>query len=603
MTPPMNAFSSASLSESAAFRRALIRAIIYPVVLLLILIAIFLWQLSNMSRTNERVEHSNAVIDQASNVLKLLVDMETGLRGYLLTSDSRFLEPYSEAEVVFDADFAQLQNLITDNADQTRRLQQIATNFEMWRQFAIMSIDNHATDRVDDVETQLVGKQQMDTLRNAMVDFVDTEYSLRDERIQATETTLQWVVISVMLGGLVIGGLLVFVTRQQLIRLSQRYQRSLTVSRQQEAELTAVLSSIGDAVLATDTTGNVTFINQITEQLTGWSAAEAAGKPLSSVYRVVEQDAPASSATSPLEKIYLKHLIDRSGKAIAIDDSSAPIKDVSGTPLGSVIVFRDATRRQVIEQERLRLIEAQTRYSGLLRRSNEQLQQFAYIASHDLQEPLRMVVSYLELLQKRYANALDTDAQEFIGYAVDGAIRMKALIAGLLQYSRLETGEQNIHTLISLDSILDKTLTNLSVAITDSGATITHDPLPHLQADSLQMMQLFQNLISNGMKFRGKEPIRIHIGAVQHASEWRFSVQDNGIGIAPEYRERIFGMFQRLHTRAAYEGTGIGLAVCQKIVERHHGRIWVESTVGQGSTFYFTLPLKQPEADKVNSVT
>jgi len=227
----------------------------------------------------------------------------------------------------------------------------------------------------------------------------------------------------------------------------------------------------------------------------------------------------------------------------------------------------------------------------MLRRSNEQLQQFAYITSHDLQEPLRMVISYLQLLERRYSNALDSDAHEFIAYAVDGAARMRALISGLLQYSRLD-GDQDTQEPVSAGEILDRALNNLSVAITDSGAVITHDTLPQIQADPLQFMQLFQNLIGNAIKFRSQEPPKIHIGVEKKGEEWQFSVKDNGIGIAPEYQERVFAMFQRLHNRTEYAGTGIGLAICKKIVERHGGRIWIESEAGKGATFYFTLPFK-----------
>ncbi len=274
--------------------------------------------------------------------------------------------------------------------------------------------------------------------------------------------------------------------------------------------------------------------------------------------------------------------LHKDGHTIDIDAYMMAIME-DGKPVATRGVMMDVSERQ-------QLMNAQTRYAAMLRRSNEQLQQFAYIASHDLQEPLRMVISYLQLLERRYANALDADAHEFITYAVDGAARMKELIAGLLQLSRIE-GEQDVLESLVVQEVVDQALTNLSGAIADSHAVITYDPLPSVQANSLQLMQLFQNLVGNAIKFCTEQPIKIHIGVEKKTDEWQFYVRDNGIGIAPEYQARVFAMFQRLHTRTEYAGTGIGLAICKKIVERHNGRIWIESAVGQGATFYFTLPI------------
>jgi signal transduction histidine kinase len=223
-----------------------------------------------------------------------------------------------------------------------------------------------------------------------------------------------------------------------------------------------------------------------------------------------------------------------------------------------------------------------------LARSNEELQQFAYVASHDLQEPLRMVSSYTQLLAKRYKGKLDSDADDFISFAVEGANRMQKLIQDLLAYSRVSRQSAEPET-VSTKTVLDHVLHNLQMALKDSGATVTHDALPTIRVDERQLMQLFQNLLSNAVKFRGPKPLRIHVSARWTGDDWLFSVSDNGIGIDPQYAERIFVIFQRLHTREEYPGTGIGLAICRKIVERHGGRMWVESELGKGATFYFTL--------------
>jgi light-regulated signal transduction histidine kinase (bacteriophytochrome) len=245
-------------------------------------------------------------------------------------------------------------------------------------------------------------------------------------------------------------------------------------------------------------------------------------------------------------------------------------------------IARDVTERKRVQEDLENTATA-------LECSNKELEQFAYVASHDLQEPLRMITSYTTLLGKRYAGKLDKDADEFIGFAVDGAKRMQCLINDLLTFSRVGTRGKDLAT-TDCEVVLAKTLHTLQLAAQESGATITHDKLPTVMGDETQLGQLLQNLIGNGLKYRNSKRPVIHIGARQDGACWLFSVTDNGIGIDPQYTEKIFVIFQRLHTREEYEGTGIGLAVCKKIVERHGGKIWVDSAMGHGSTFYFTLP-------------
>ncbi|MBZ5661809.1 MAG: hypothetical protein LAO08_15510 [Acidobacteriia bacterium] len=224
-----------------------------------------------------------------------------------------------------------------------------------------------------------------------------------------------------------------------------------------------------------------------------------------------------------------------------------------------------------------------------LARSNSELQQFAYVASHDLQEPLRMVASFTQLLAKRYRDQLDDDARDFINYAVDGATRMQTLISDLLSYSRVGTQGKSLASTDS-EALLRRVLDSLRFAVEESGAVIVHDPLPMVIADPQQLGQLLQNLLTNAIKFHGEEPPHIHISAERNGSDWKISVRDNGIGISQEHADRIFVIFQRLHTKTEYPGTGIGLAICKKIVERHGGRIWIEPSPGGGTTFCFTIP-------------
>jgi PAS domain S-box-containing protein len=260
----------------------------------------------------------------------------------------------------------------------------------------------------------------------------------------------------------------------------------------------------------------------------------------------------------------------------------SPLQDEQGR------IYRIIGTATDISDRKYKEIELQNQKQDLAR-SNAELQQFAYIASHDLQEPLRMITSYLELLERRYKGQLDEKADKFIAYAVDGATRMQTLINDLLSYSRVGSRSQDLE-LVDCEKILQNVLTNLQMAIKQNNAIITHTPLPRVSADPSQLTQLFQNLISNSIKFRREDPPQIHLEVQDTDGKWLFTLQDNGIGMEVQYLERIFIIFQRLHSKTEYPGTGIGLAVCKKIVERHGGNLWVESQHGQGSTFYFTIP-------------
>jgi PAS domain S-box-containing protein len=245
-----------------------------------------------------------------------------------------------------------------------------------------------------------------------------------------------------------------------------------------------------------------------------------------------------------------------------------------------LVVANEHLRNEIVERKRT---------ATELERSNAELQQFAYVASHDLQEPLRMISSYMQLLRRRYEGKLDQDCDDFVNYAVDGAKRMRDLINDLLQYSRVGTHGKPLQS-VDCETLLKQALANLQMSIEDCDAQVTRDPLPTLMADGTQLVQLFQNLLDNALKFRRNVPPLIHISAKRNDDYWLFSVSDNGIGIDPQYADRIFVIFQRLHGRDEYPGTGIGLAICKKIVERHGGRIWVEAEPGAGTTFHFTIP-------------
>ena len=424
------------------------------------------------------------------------------------------------------------------------------------------------------------------------------------------------------------------VTQQRIV---EAIVKDITERKKAEHELAAeeerlrvTLRSIGDGVIATEAAGRIVLMNSVAEQLTGWPQEAALGLPLEDVFRIVNERSRRPCA-NPVEKVLqsgtvvglANHtaLIARDGTERSIADSGAPIRDRAGNIIGVVLVFRDITEQNRVEEElrkhRLHLEElVEQRTAELhganeqltrevaerrraeetlsaamadLERSNEELEQFAYVASHDLQEPLRKVASFTQLLAERCENQLDAEARKYIAFAVDGAHRMQNLISDLLCYSRVGSRGKPFAP-VDGEAVLECALANLETAIQESGAVVTHERLPTVMGDAAQLIQLFQNLISNAIKYHGADAPRVHVSAARQDKEWIFQVRDNGIGIEPQYFDRLFVIFQRLHSRAKYPGTGIGLAISKKVVERHSGRIWVESAPGKGSTFFFSIP-------------
>jgi PAS domain S-box-containing protein len=325
-------------------------------------------------------------------------------------------------------------------------------------------------------------------------------------------------------------------------------------------------------------------------QITDYNEYKLIGTPALDIFLPEDREAVAENSAQMLKG-------ERSsGYEFRIVTKRAVVKWVVETVFPVYYQGRPATLGNVLDiTEQKQDKERLTQMVSEMKRSNTELEQFAYVVSHDLQEPLRMVSSYTQLLAKRYRGQLDADADEFISYAVDGAERMRALLNDMLDYSRVGTRGKPFK-LIWCEDVLEKAVTNLKIAIEYSGTLVSHDYLPMLVADEGQLVQLLQNLIDNAIKFCNQETPRVHVSAEKRGEVWLFSVKDNGIGIDPQHAQRIFEMFKRLHTREEYSGTGMGLAICKKIVERHGGHIWVQSQPGEGSTFYFTIPLIGGEA-------
>ncbi|MBI3697478.1 MAG: PAS domain-containing protein [Acidobacteria bacterium] len=374
--------------------------------------------------------------------------------------------------------------------------------------------------------------------------------------------------------------------RITVAKAAEYYRLQQELARERDL-LHTLMANIPDAIFFKDTECRYQRLNQPLARILGpRNLEEAVGKRVTD-FRTDETGRVAMADDRRVLETG-EMLIDREeqirlpdGRLRWFSTTKAPIRE-AGRITGLVGISRDITERKQAEEVLVHHSEALAHY-------NAELEQFAYVAAHDLQEPLRTVASFSQLLAQRYAGQLDAQADRFIEQVVSGARRMRQLIDDLLMYSRLARGESHLQPTDTAD-VFRASLESLQAAVAESGAMVTADPLPTVTVDPTQVGQLFQNLLSNAIKFRGPDPPRIHFSAERKGAEWVFSLRDNGIGIDPQYCERIFKVFQRLHGKREYPGTGIGLAACKRIVERHGGRIWVESEAGRGSTFYFTIP-------------
>jgi PAS domain S-box-containing protein len=391
---------------------------------------------------------------------------------------------------------------------------------------------------------------------------------------------------------------------QQVLRRTAELEQSTARLRESEERFRILVEQVQDyAIILLDAGGRVLTWNDGAQRLKGYRSEDILHQSITRFY--TEEDRTAGRAERLIETARTVGRVTDEGWRVRKDGSRfwadvvlTALHDDHGRLRGFAKVTRDITERKTAEEALQANERALTRHAQELQHRNRELEQFTYVASHDLAEPLRMVSNFCGLLKRRYQGRLDADADEFIGYAVDGAARMQALLHDLLALSRVDSKRKPIQA-TDCEALMAKTLANLSLLIEQQDAVVTHDWLPTVLADETQLGQVFQNLISNAVKFHGEKPPRVHITAVHQGAEHLFTVSDEGIGFDPAQASRIFVIFQRLHTKSEYPGTGIGLAICKKIVERHGGRIWAESTPGAGSRFCFTIP-DQPDSEDLH---
>lgn len=616
----------------------------------------FLLNLQKLQASHKKSEYTNELITALDTTFDQIRFAEGGRRGYLLTQDKKYLKTYLTGINRTQAEIATVRQLTLFNPSVKRELpavEKLVTARLAVTQQSIAYFERHPSDLITQIRFTNRGMQLQETIQKKLEAIAKREKTLLQQNLVATSNSVQQISLLAELAFIISLSLLVGVyfllqkeirsrkaaelallaantqlevkVKQRTAELEQltaqlqqeiieRYQLEIAL-RQSEERWQLALKGNNDGIWDRDLTTDRHFLSARCWEMLGYLEHEV--NNFSKWFELIEPSDRASMMSAFQAHIdrqteyyaaeyrmrckdgTYKWILSR-GQALW-DETEQPVRMVGSiTDISDRKHFEAELQRSKVELENKvqeRTVEL-ARLNQTLQQSNQDLEQFAAIASHDLQEPLRAIVGYSRLLKEETQEHLNDPAQVYLAQIFQSTARMQQLIRDLLAYARLSTGAQ---TLVAMDcnAVLRQALDNLQVAIAESNATITYDPLPTVNADRTQLIQLFQNLIGNAIKFRRQELPQIHISAVSSeeqenktgSPDWLFSVRDNGIGIQSQYLNRIFEIFQRLHTRQEFSGTGIGLAICRKIIDRHGGRIWVQSELGIGTTFYFTLPI------------
>ena len=608
--PPPKPPHSVPLHDAAALRRTLTRAVLLPLVLTAALAGLFLWQITRLLDATRWVEHTDEVISQSNRALKLLVDLETGVRGYLVTNRRDYLEPYERAAPQVGPALDELAQLSSDNPPQLARVEDIRRLHEEWMGYAreVVALKDSGGDYQSRVGRG-VGKVRMDAMRAHFDAIVEAEERLRDERTLSTRRATRFAVGTGGAAALLLGLILAFNVRRQLVSVSRSYGRALTSEQEQRQWLGATLKSIGDAVIVTDADGRVTLMNSVAESMTGWKQEDAAGRTLPEVFRIVNEET-REEVESPANKVLrtgtvvglANHtiLISKDGTETPIDDSGAPIRDAEGKIAGVVLVFRDITERKQSEREREQSFAREQAARVEAEEANRLKDEFLATASHELRTPLTAIVGWTRMLRaggldgKTAARALET-----IERNADAQTR---LVEDLLDISRIISGKLLLDTRpVEMAPVVNDAVSAVRPAAQAKNiAVITSiDSRAGLVlGDANRLQQVFWNLLSNAVKFTPKDgSIEVRLGPSD--SQVEFSVRDTGEGIGPEFLPYVFDRFRQADgskTRK-HGGLGLGLAIVRNLVEMHGGTVRAESEgQGRGATFSVRLPLLAPRS-------
>lgn len=588
------------------FRRTLTRAVLLPSLLMVILSGALLSQVSYLLSVTRWVEYTDQIIARTYQTEKLIVDAETGLRGYLLTGETDFLQPYNQTELKINSSFNQLGRLISHNASQTRLLKEIHSNYDRWELYSRQLIrlrKNNENYQAYSINAQ--GKEMMDEIREQMALFIDIEQTLRSQRSKAAQnTTVAFVAISIALT-LLLASLVAFFVRRQLMKLSEDYEKNLLVVTNQtealqhsEARFRRLFESNLIGIIFSHLSGRITAANDAFLKIVGYPREDLVLGKLRWLeitppeYIHLDEQAIVELKVSGVAPPFEKEYIRKDGSRVPILIGAALLE---GSEQEAVCFVLELTESKAAEVEIRQLNETLEKRVAertiKLEEANQELEAFSYSVSHDLRAPLRAMQGFSQALMEDYAEQFDSVGQEYARRIVAAAGRMELLIQDLLAYSRLSRAELQLR-LVDLESVIEDVMTQLEVELREKQAEVViEEPLPQVMGHRITLVQVVVNLLANAIKFVAtgvKSKVRVY--ADERGSWVRLWIEDNGIGIAPDHQERIFRVFERLHGIETYPGTGIGLAIVRKGVERMGGRVGVESQLGQGSRFWVELP-------------
>lgn len=633
-----------------AFRRRLISAIALPIILLLLLSGVSIWQITRLLSAMRWVDHTDRVIGQANHLQKLLLDIETGVRGYQITGIPEFLEPYQQASAQIDTAFDQLGDLIVDNPKQVKRLKNIESAQITWYKSISQAITRKQRGEVEPLSGLKYRKQITDAIRRQIADFIATEEQLRNQRAEMAQKNTQRVIFTSVILSIGIGGFIGYFIQWQLAKVSQSYENALltaqeqTENAQRSAQRLVALHDIDRAILAADSIelllrtalaqmqqlvpyqqafvalfdfdtgiGRIIAGNSVTGELPYPEGTQipladfALEQSLQQVFYYIEDLTDSNTCITILaqlrsrgircclcipmlvEQTLIGELYLTTTQIAAFDTQTHDIAREVTAQLA--IAIQQSLLREQLQSYALELEQRVRDRTADLEAANQELEAFTYSISHDLRAPLRTIQGFAQALLEDYSDQFDTVGQEYIHYITEGAVQMDTLIADLLAYSRLSRVDIQLNP-VDLTSIVEAALKQISTQIQEQHAQITvNSPLPPVIGHRPTLIQVVTNLLSNAIKFvkPGIQP-KVEVYAQEQQHWIHLWVIDNGIGIAPEHQERIFNVFERLHGVETYSGTGIGLAIVRKSIERMGGRTGVESQPDLGSHFWIALP-------------
>ena len=592
------------LGDQAAFRRTLTRSLILPLALLLALAIIFLWQVNSLLRATQLVDRTDQALAQAHLVRELLLDQETGLRGYLIAGEQDFLEPYQRGAVGMAQAVDNLASQFADRPEELQLIDQLRTEYAGWSVYArdAIALRDSGGDFAALVR-QRTGKNQMDRMRSLITSLAISEEQLRNERIQMAQRTTLLVISSSVLAALVLGAILVFFVRRQLLSLSSSYEGALETAREgaaalgrSEEQFRLLAELVPQLIWITRPDGYHEYFNQRWYDYTGTTLEQTRGEGWSHLLHPDDLERTLqvwnhSLHTGEPYEIEYRFKQASTGEYRWFLGRALPARDQHGAITRWFGTCTDIDDQKLNAEALRERTEELAGITASLEDRNRELDQFAYVTSHDLKAPLRGIANLSQWIEEDLGDQATEDIRKQLDLLRGRVHRMEALIDGILQFSRVGRVQSDLEQ-VDVDALLHEVVDLLGAP---PEYTVEIGPnMPTLTTERVRLQQVFANLLGNAVKHRGRPDGHASVSVSDAGKMFKFTVSDDGPGIAPQYHDRIFVIFQTLAPRDTVEGSGLGLSLVKKIVESQGGRIWVESAEGQGATFHFTWPKYPP---------